>query len=103
MPKWTNHRELEKVRVHKKVTKYLGEIDYCYVLNDTLIYNKHVVLQDANISTGNNEGTGHVTNDINTVHLSGQSPILLCLSKYYVGSEPVSDPADSIDIEKKDE
>ena len=34
LPKWSNHREVDKVRVHKKVIDHLGEID---ISNDEII------------------------------------------------------------------
>ena len=37
LEKWANHRELEKVRVHKKMVESLGKIDYSPTLIDTCV------------------------------------------------------------------
>ena len=82
------------------MTEYLGEIYDGDVLTDIFIYNKNILSQDANVSTCNNEGKSHVTNDTNTVNLSGKSPNISSLSTTHTGPEPMSDPDDSIDIER---
>ena len=41
LPKWSNHREIEKVKAHKKVVNYLDiTIEDCDELIDTFIYDK---------------------------------------------------------------
>ena len=66
LPKWTHHREIEKVRVHKKVIKYLGEIDVdSDELVDVSISDKEVLCKyfrvtssiEDNMSSGINDAT----------------------------------------------
>ena len=64
LPKWSNHREIEKVKVHKKVIKYLNiTIEDGDELIDTFVYDKA-----HNIATTTNENS--VASDIhdNTTH-----------------------------------
>ena len=62
LPKWAHHRELEKVRVYKKVIKYLGEIDVdSDEVVDVSLYNKEVSSDDENTDTNlQNENTAIV-------------------------------------------
>ena len=81
MRKWSNHCELQKVRVHKEVVNYLGEIDISTdKIVDTFIYSE--------ATTSNTKGVTIELTDTNKVNLSEHSTTLSSLPTE--STEPVS-------------
>ena len=79
LPKWSNHREVEKVRVHKKVIDHLGEVDISNnEIIETCVYIKSPTSNTKGISDDVNDNAevilNHSTNTTSNSNIATDNP-----------------------------